>query len=95
MRTPVCRSVEETGRLGDEIYERDIRPQVEESHHGKIVAIDVDSGDYAIGDSVIAAAKSLRSQRPDADIPGDDVWIMRIGYRAVYSFAGGNPRRVE
>ena len=38
------RPKEETARLGDEIYERDIRRQVEAEHHGDIVAIDVDSG---------------------------------------------------
>ena len=35
---------QETARLGKEIYERDIRGQVEVDHHGEIVAIDVDSG---------------------------------------------------
>ena len=30
------RSREETARLGDEIYERDIRPQVEQDHHGRV-----------------------------------------------------------
>ena len=34
---------EETARLGKEIYERDIRGQVEADHHGEVVAIDVDS----------------------------------------------------
>ena len=42
---PTRRTAEETGRLGDEIYERDIRPKVEDTHYGKIVAINVDSGD--------------------------------------------------
>ena len=56
----IRRSPEEIGRLGDAIYERDIRPHVETTHHGKIVSIDVDSGDYAVGDSVIAATDRLR-----------------------------------
>ena len=30
---------EETARLGKELYERDIRGQVEAAHHGEIVAI--------------------------------------------------------
>ncbi len=42
--------IEETARLGDEIYERDIRRRVEADHHGEVVAIDVDSGDYAIAE---------------------------------------------
>ena len=49
------RPAEETARLGDEIYERDIRRQVEADHHGAVVAIDVDTGSWAIGDIVIAA----------------------------------------
>ena len=34
----------EVARLGKAIYEQDIRHQVEDVHHGEIVAIDVDSG---------------------------------------------------
>lgn len=84
----VRRSTEESGRLGDEIYERDIRSQVEAAHHGKIVAIDVGSGDYAIGDSVVAAAQRLRERRPDAQ-----VWSVRVGYATMGSFGGGSLRR--
>ncbi len=90
MKTPTRRPKDETARLGEEIYDRDIRSQVEESHHGKVVAIDVDSGDYAIGDMVVTAAKRLREQRPDAD-----VWSVRVGYRTLRSFGGGSLRRTE
>ena len=34
---------DETTRLGKQIYEQDIRSQVEDSFDGRIVAIDVDS----------------------------------------------------
>ena len=83
-------SLEETARLGDEIYERDIRRQVEDDHHGAIVAIDVDSGDFAIADTALAAADALRERRP-----APDVWAVRVGYRALVSFGGHRPRRVE
>ena len=83
MATSTRRPREETARLGNEIYERDIRHLVEENHHGKIVAIDVDSGDYAIGDSVTAAAGELRARRPDAY-----VWATRVGHIALYHFGG-------
>lgn len=76
---------EETARLGDEIYERDIRGQVEEMCHGMIVAIDVDSGDYAIGDMAVTAAERLRERRPDANI-----WGVRVGYRGLCHFGGGS-----
>ena len=82
------RSAEETGRLGDEIYERDIRPKVEATHHGKIVAIDVDSGDYAIGDTALAAADALRERRPALD-----VWAVKVGYPTLRTFGGSSLRR--
>ena len=84
------RPKEETARLGGEIYEKDIRRQVETDHHGKVIAIDVDSGDYAIADTASGAAKHLREQRPDAS-----VWLMRVGYRTLRHFGGSSLRRVE
>ena len=75
---------EETARLGDEIYERDIRPQVEADHHGSIVSIDVGSGNWAIGDNILQAVDRLRAQCPDAI----DVWSLRVGYRGVHKFGG-------
>ena len=79
---------EETARLGDEIYERDIRVQVEADRQGEVVAIDVESGGWAIGENVIAATDRLRAQCPDAI----DVWLLRVGYRALHHF-GGRPLR--
>ena len=83
----INRSAEETGRLGDEIYERDIRPKVEATHHGKVVAIDVDSGDYAIGDTALAAADALRERRP-----APDVWAVKVGYPTLRTFGGSSLR---
>ena len=87
---PARRTAEEAGILGDEIYERDIKHQVEDAYHGKIVAIDVNSGDYAIGDTVSAASKRLRKRLPDAD-----VWSVRVGYRTLRNFGGRPLRRAE
>ncbi len=79
---------DEAARLGKEIYERDIRDLVEASHHGEVVAIDVDSGSYALGKNAIAASEILRDQHPDAQ-----VWLMRVGHGALYRFGGGSLRR--
>ena len=89
--SPPSRPKEETARLGDEIYERDIRPKVEADHVGEVVAIDVESGCWAIGEDEIAATDRLQAQRPNAY----DIWCLRVGYRALYSFGGGFLRRVE
>lgn len=82
---------EEAIRLGKEIYERDIRQTVEEAHHGEVISIDVESGDWAIGDSVIAATDSLWAVRPDAV----DIYSLRIGYGVLRHFGGRPLRRTE
>ena len=84
MPTAPTRPKEEIARLGDEIYERDIRRQVETDHHGEIVSIDVDTGLWAIGDDILDAVDRLRVRRPEAI----DVWSMRVGHRAVHRFGG-------
>jgi hypothetical protein len=76
-------TAEETARLGDEIYERQIRPQVEAGNHGKIVAIDVKTGAYAVDVTALNASNSLRAQYPDAEI-----WFVRIGHRALHRIGG-------
>ena len=82
--TAPTRPREEIARLGDEIYERDIRRQVEDDHHGEIVSIDVDTGMWAIGDTILDAVDSLRAQRPEAI----NIWSLRVGHRAAHKFGG-------
>ncbi len=78
----------ETARLGEEIYERDIRPDFEEAHLNEFVAIDVDTGDWALSDDLMHATASLRAVYPDAV----NVWMIRVGYNAVYGI-GARPSR--
>ena len=89
--TPPDRPKEETARLGEEIYERDIRSQVEADRQGEVVAIDVASGNWAIGDNVIAATDTLWDQHPAAH----DIWCVRVGYRALHRFGGRPLRKTE
>ena len=86
--TAPTRPKEEIARLGDEIYDRDVRRKVEALHDGKIVSIDVDSGSWAVGENILDATDRLRAKRPRAI----DVWSLRVGSRAVYSFGGGSLR---
>ena len=85
---PSRRPREETARLGRELYERDIRRMVEADHHGHIVAIDVDSGGWAVADSEVAAVDRLRDMHPGAV----NVLCERVGYRALRSFGAGSVR---
>lgn len=73
-------SREESMNRGHELYDR-IRPQVEEDHRGKVVAIDLESGAYEVADDTIKAAHRLRARFPEAQ-----PWFVRIGYRALYRF---------
>ena len=82
---------EEVVRLGKEIYERDIRQQVKDAHHGEVISIDVESGDWAIGDSVITATDRLWALRPQAV----DIYSLRIGYGVLRHFGGRPMRRAQ
>ena len=57
---------EEFARRGDEVYESQVRPQVEEGNHGKIVAIDIETGAFEVADDLLAASKHLLVRLPDA-----------------------------
>ena len=90
------RGLDETVELGREIYERDIRHKVEPDNVGKVCAIDVDSGNWALGDNTVVtdvrvAVKRLRERRPEAV----NVYCERVGYKALRSFGGGFRRRVD
>lgn len=74
-------SKEETARRGDEIYERQIRPQVEEGNQGKVVAIDIETGAFEVAEDAITASDRLLARDQDAQI-----WFVRIGHRALHRF---------
>ena len=76
-------SKEEFAQRGDEIYETQVRQQVEEGNHGKIVAIDIETEAFEVDASEIAACDRLEARYPDAQI-----WIVRVGSRHVRRFGG-------
>jgi hypothetical protein len=74
-------SKEEFARRGDEIYERDIRPHVEQGNKGKFVAIDIETGEYEVAEDELTASNRLLARCPDAQ-----TWLVRVGYRYVRRF---------
>jgi hypothetical protein len=77
-------------RIGHEIYETRLRPKVEtDDNIGKLISIDINTGDYEIGDKPLPTIQRLQSRRPEAEI-----WTELIGYDAVYA-VGGSLRRVD
>jgi hypothetical protein len=75
-------------KLGNEIYERDIRPLVEPDSIGKFVAIDIETGAWEMDDDMIVAGDRLFDRVPDAQ-----TWMTRVGYAYVCRFGAGRARR--
>uniref|UniRef100_B8HQW2 Uncharacterized protein n=1 Tax=Cyanothece sp. (strain PCC 7425 / ATCC 29141) TaxID=395961 RepID=B8HQW2_CYAP4 len=72
-------SKEEFARRGNEIYETQVRSQVEEGNHGRIVAIDIETGAFELADAAMEAVDCLYEREPDAQ-----PWVIRIGHRGVF-----------
>ena len=68
---------EETARIGRELYERDIAPHLDASRLNSFVAVDIDTGEWAIAEHDIDACDALYARRPDAV----NVYIARVGHR--------------
>jgi hypothetical protein len=69
----------ETMAKADDIYARIIRPQFEAGNTGRLVAIDVDSAQFEIGDQIVSITDRLRERCPEARIG-----VIRIGVGPVY-----------
>lgn len=74
-------SKEEFAQRGDEIYQSQIRSQVEEGNAGRIVAIDIETGAFELAEDIVTASAQLLARYPDAQ-----TWFIRIGHQAVYHF---------
>lgn len=83
---------EEVAERGERIYEQQIKERVEPGEKGKFVIIDIETGDYEIDRSDLAATKRALARRPDAILYG-----MRIGYPTAYKlgvrFAAGSQKQ--
>jgi hypothetical protein len=81
-------SREEVGQRGETLYEQKIRVAVEtEENIGKMVIIDVETGEYEVDDRGLAPARRLQSRHPDAALYGK-----RIGYDVAEALGGVRER---
>lgn len=67
-------------KRGSEIYES-IRSRVEKGNRGKVVAIDIETGEYEVARDTLEASDRLRARCPDAQ-----TWFVRIGHRGLHRF---------
>jgi hypothetical protein len=71
------------GALADKLFEERIRSSLRPEDHGKFLAIDVDTGDFALDRSDYQATETLSQRRP-----GASMWLMRVGYPAAHRIGG-------
>jgi len=71
--------MDEIIRRGKTIYEHDLRSRIEAQHTGKMLALDVDSGDYEIDAEAYRAVQRVRERHPTAT-----PYVIRIGSRTAY-----------
>jgi hypothetical protein len=76
-------SMEEFARRGEEIYVRDIEPQLHASDKGKFVAIDIETGMWEMDADDYTAGERLLQRNPNAQ-----GWLVRVGFQAAHSIGG-------
>jgi hypothetical protein len=74
-------SKEELAQRGQALYDSCLRQQVEAGNEGKIIAIDIETGDFEISEDTLIASDRLLERNPDAQ-----TWFIRIGHRGVHRF---------
>ena len=81
-------SSEEVAKRAKELYDNGIRQQVETAENiGKMIIIDIETGEYAIDKIGIESAHYLRNKNLLARLFG-----IRIGYKVAVSFCGNMER---
>lgn len=74
---------EEVARRGRDIYEERIRPLVEEGNKGQYVTINIETGEWEMGDDMSELANRLHAAHPEAAL-----FTVRIGYAAAARIGG-------
>jgi hypothetical protein len=76
-------TAEEIARRGEEIYRREIRAKVEPEHDGEFLVVDVESGDYALGETDDEAFDRVEGRNPEGLF-----YLMRVGRGAAHRIGG-------
>ena len=76
---PDIRKISKNGRQ----FFTALDPELSKTHRGQFVAIEVDSGDYFIGETAMEANQKARVKHPEKVF-----FLGRIGYRTAFSFKG-------
>ena len=78
MATTTLLSPQEITARGKALYAAQIRPLVESNNFGKHLTINVETGDWELGEDALETGRRARAKYPDAPLFG-----MKIGFPAV------------
>lgn len=74
---------EEVEARGEQLYETQIRGQVEAGNEGKFVVIDIETGEYFLDEDDVRASQRALARRSNAVLYG-----IRVGYPTAYTLGG-------
>lgn len=84
MQNVITLSSEEVARRAEKLYDERIRQEVErEENIGKMVIIDIETGDYEVDETGLEAVRHLREKNANGRFFG-----IRIGYKVAASIGG-------
>ena len=75
-------SPKEVAKKGEEIYNTKLKSALEPKEKGKFVAIDVISGEYFLGDSILEALEKAQAKYPDRIFH-----TIKVGYQGVFEMS--------
>jgi hypothetical protein len=75
-------SPDEFAIQGEAWYER-LKSQIEPENFGRYLAVNIETGEYEVGDDFILPTERLLSREPNAEL-----YALRVGYRAIGCIKG-------
>lgn len=81
-------SKDEFAERGDALYENEIAPRIQPGTEGNFVAIDIETGEFEVGRTELAASERLLERKPNAQF-----WLRRIGARYLHRFGSAQSRQ--
>ena len=79
----ISEQVRDTADRARRIYDLRLRPALEADHTGRFVAVEPDSGDYFLADTLDAAAAAAQAAHPERQ-----AHVLRVGHAAVWHIGG-------
>jgi len=76
-------SAELIAQRGEALYEREIRAQVEPGQRGRVLVLDIDTGEYEVDADHLTALRRARARHPDGAF-----YALRIGHPALGRIGG-------